>query len=63
MVVLLRQPLIQIPLFFSYFSSQTAGRFGAFPKAGDSFEFENLKVTVLKMDGMRVERVRVEVKE
>ena len=41
----------------------TLERFGAFPKAGESFEFENLKVTVLKMDGMRVERVRVEVKE
>ncbi len=41
----------------------TLERFGAFPKAGDSFEFENLKVTVLKMDGMRVERVRVEVTE
>ena len=41
----------------------TLERFGAFPKAGESFEFENLKVTVLKMDGMRVERVRVEGKE
>ncbi len=41
----------------------TLERFGAFPKAGDSFEFENLRVTVLKMDGMRVERVRVEVTE
>ena len=38
----------------------TLERFGDFPKAGDSFEYETLKVTVLEMDGMRVERVRVE---
>ncbi len=38
----------------------TLERFGAFPEVGDSFEFEDLKVTVLAMDGMRVERVRVE---
>ena len=38
----------------------TLERFGSFPEPGDSFEFEDLKVTVLAMDGMRVERVRVE---
>ena len=33
--------------------------FGGFPKEGDSFTFEDLTVTVLKMDGLRVERVLV----
>ncbi len=33
---------------------------GRFPEAGESFEFENLKITVLSMDGRRVERVLVE---
>ena len=38
----------------------TLERFGAFPKEGDRFEWEDLAVTVLKMDGLRVERVLVE---
>lgn len=39
----------------------TIERFGAFPKLGDSFCYENLTVTVLAMDGLRVEKVLVEV--
>ena len=35
----------------------TLEMFGGFPKAGDSFTFEDLTVTVLKMDGLRVEKV------
>lgn len=35
--------------------------FGGFPAEGDSFDFENLEVTVLKMDGLRVEKVLVKV--
>ena len=35
-------------------------RFGAFPEAGQSFDWENLRVTVLAMDGRRVDRVLVE---
>jgi CBS domain containing-hemolysin-like protein len=36
--------------------------FGGFPKAGDSFKFENLTVTVLNMvDGRRVDKVLVRV--
>ena len=34
--------------------------FGTFPKVGDSFRYENLTVTVLAMDGRRVERVLVQ---
>ncbi len=37
----------------------TLESFGGFPKEGDSFEFEDLKVTVLAMDGLRVDRVLV----
>ena len=37
----------------------TLERFGAFPLPGDSFEADGLHVTVLKMDNLRVERVRV----
>ena len=37
----------------------TLERFGTFPKVGDSFRYENLTVTVLAMDGRRVERVLV----
>ena len=40
----------------------TLERFGSFPTPGDGFEYETLRVTVLAMDGMRVERVRVEQK-
>ena len=38
----------------------TLERFGGFPKEGDRFEWEDLAVTVLKMDGLRVERILVE---
>ena len=38
----------------------TLERFGTFPKVGDSFRYENLTVTVLTMDGRRVERVLVQ---
>lgn len=37
----------------------TLEMFGAFPKAGQSFEHENLSVTVLEMDGLRVEKILV----
>ena len=50
------------------FESVTVGgwtleMFGDFPKEGDSFEFGELTVTVLSMDGRRVERVRVKRNE
>ena len=46
------------------FESETVGgwtleMFGSFPKEGDCFEYEELSVTVLAMDGRRVERVLV----
>ena len=49
------------------FESETAGgwcveMFGDFPKAGDSFDYNNLHVTVLGMDGLRVEKLLVEIK-
>ncbi|MBO5497593.1 MAG: HlyC/CorC family transporter [Oscillospiraceae bacterium] len=37
----------------------TVESFGRFPKVGDRFQYENLTVTVLRMDGRRVERVLV----
>lgn len=37
----------------------TLEMFGGFPKQGQSFEYEDLNVTVLKMDGFRVEKVLV----
>ena len=40
----------------------TIEMFGAFPKPGDSFEYENMSVTVLEMDGLRVEKVLVKIK-
>ncbi len=36
---------------------------GFYPKAGDSFQYENLTVTVLSMDGRRVEKVLVDRKK
>jgi len=33
--------------------------FGSFPKPGDSFEFEGMKISVLSMDGLRVEKVLI----
>ena len=46
------------------FESETVGgwtieMFGAFPEAGESFEYGNMSVTVLEMDGLRVEKVLV----
>ncbi|MCQ2565682.1 MAG: hemolysin family protein [Clostridia bacterium] len=37
----------------------TVETFGSFPRPGDSFSYEDLKVTVLSMDGLRVEKVLV----
>ena len=37
--------------------------FGSYPEEGDSFVHENLTLTVLKMDGMRVERVLIKREE
>lgn len=39
----------------------TLEMFGGFPAAGDSFTYKNLTLTVLSMDGRRVERVLVKV--
>ena len=35
----------------------TVERFGAFPQVGDSFRYGDLELSVLAMDGRRVERV------
>ena len=35
----------------------TIEKFGRFPECGESFEFENLTVTVLEVSGQRVEKV------
>lgn len=32
---------------------------GKFPEVGDNFEFENLKVSIIEVDGMRVEKVKI----
>ena len=37
----------------------TIEMFGAFPRVGDSFRYEDMSVTVLEMDGLRVEKVLV----
>ena len=37
----------------------TVETFGSFPHPGDSFQYEDLKITVLSMDGLRVEKVLV----
>ena len=39
----------------------TVEQFGGFPKAGDSFRYENFTVTVLSMDARRVEKLLVKV--
>ena len=39
----------------------TLESFGGFPKAGDSFQYRNLTVTVLSMDGRRVEKVLIKI--
>ena len=41
----------------------TVERYGAYPNVGDSFEYENMKVTVLAMDGRRVEKVFVKLEK
>jgi len=41
----------------------TVEQFGAFPAEGDTFSWKALSVTVLKMDGRRVERVLVKTAE
>jgi len=41
----------------------TIERFGSFPNVGDSFEYENISLSVLEMsDGRRVEKVIVKIK-
>ena len=41
----------------------TIERFGSFPSVGDSFEYENITLTVLEMsDGRRVDKVLVKAK-
>ena len=39
----------------------TLEKFGTSPQEGQSFQYKNLTVTVLKMDGLRVEKVLVQV--
>ncbi len=39
----------------------TLEQFGGFPKAGDSFDYENITVTVLEMDDLRVGKLLVAV--
>ena len=39
----------------------TVEMFGEFPKAGDSFQYRNLTITVLSMDGRRVEKVLIKI--
>lgn len=41
----------------------TTEMYGSFPKEGDSFDFKNINLKVLEMDGRRVSRVLVTVKE
>ena len=46
------------------FESETVGgwtveQFDRFPEEGDSFEFQGLRISVLKMDGRRVDRILV----
>ena len=40
----------------------TVESFGAFPEVGDSFDYEDLTITVLAMDGHRVEKLLVQRK-
>ena len=39
----------------------TVERFGDFPHKGDSFRYENVTITVLDMDGRRVEKLLAKV--
>ncbi len=41
----------------------TIEMFGRFPRANDSFDYENLSVTVMEMDGRRVEKILVKQNE
>ncbi len=41
----------------------TVESIGSFPNEGDSFSFRNMKIIVLKMDGLRVEKVLVKLEE
>lgn len=41
----------------------TLESFGNYPREGDSFSYENLTVTVLSMDGRRVEKILVKIAE
>ncbi len=41
----------------------TVESFGKFPSEGDSFTYENLTISVLSMDGRRVEKVLVKIAE
>ena len=41
----------------------TVEHFGEFPKTGDSFTYQNFDVSVLSMDGRRVEKVLVKLHE
>ena len=41
----------------------TMEMFGGYPKEGDSFDYKNFSVTVLKMDGRRVDKVLVTIKQ
>lgn len=41
----------------------TIEMFGRFPRANDSFQYENLSVTVMEMDGRRVEKILVKQNE
>ena len=41
----------------------TLEMFGKFPKLNDSFTFENLTVTVKEMEGLRVEKVEIQINE
>jgi CBS domain containing-hemolysin-like protein len=50
------------------FESDTVGgwiieRFGDFPKAGDSIEYENLRITVLESGPHRVEKALAELED
>ena len=39
----------------------TVEMFGEFPQVGDSFQYQNMRITVLAMDGRRVERVLIKI--
>ena len=41
----------------------TIEMFGRFPRANDSFQYENLSVTVMEMDGRRVEKILIKQNE